>query len=114
VKLTVERNASALSSPVLKVGNTTVLVTPAIGEDFWLLRVKVSETQALVLFPKFGVYGIGFALETDWNTNLPSTLPAERIYAHIAHNKGDKAIPKKRCLQAIEMLQAALAELKGG
>lgn len=86
-----------------------IVVTPPIDEDFWLFRVPVSDKQALVLFPKFTIYGIGFQVEeADWNTNLPYGEWPERIYAHIEHNKGDDSIPDERCVRAIEMLQEAL------
>lgn len=65
-----------------------VLVTPPIGEDYWIMRVPVSDKQAVVCFPKFFTIGIGFQNETDWNTNLPYTGDAEDIFRHIAHNKG--------------------------
>ena len=71
-----------------------MLITPPIDEDFWSYRVRVSDTQAVVGFPKFGVVGVGFAIENeDWNTNLPSSIAAEEILGHIAVNKGDDAIP---------------------
>ena len=69
-------------------------------------RVKLSETQAIVGFPKYSTIGIGFAQEEDWNTNLPWTTQAEEIFAHIAHNKGDSAISDEQCIEAIRMIQA--------
>ena len=66
-----------------------IAITPAIGEDYWAYRVRLSEAQAIVGFPKFFTVGIGFAQEEDWNTNLPYTCGTEEIYDHIAHNKGD-------------------------
>lgn len=88
-----------------------VMITPPIDEDFWLLRVKVSKEQAIVGFPKFMQLGIGFAVEADWNTNLPSRVTAERIFEHIKHNKGDTAIPDARCIEAIRMVQEAWNKL---
>lgn len=85
-----------------------VMVTPAIDEDFWLWRVPVSAKQAIVAFPKFGVIGIGFQVEEDWNTNLPSSTPAEEIYAHIRHNKGDDSITDQTCIDAINLIQEAI------
>lgn len=90
-----------------------MMMTPAIDEDYWLYRVKVSERQAIVGFPKFGLIGIGFAVEEDWNTNLPSTCGTEEIYEHITHNKGDASISRDD-LTAIRMIQDAAAEAKGG
>lgn len=86
-----------------------VMMTPPINEDYWLYRVKVSERQAVVGFPKFMTIGVGFAVEEDWNTNLPYTCDAERIYEHIAHNKGDASIYREDCLAAIRMIQDAAA-----
>lgn len=92
------------SRPLEPVG---ILVTPPIDENFWLFRVPVSDNQAIVGFPKFLTIGIGFQHETDWNANLPYRCPAEEIFNHIKHNKGDRSIPDARCLQAIRMIQAA-------
>ena len=83
-------------------------VTPAIGEDYWLFRVQVGYGQAVLGFPKFWVIGIGFAKESDWNTNLPSSCSAEEIFRHIKHNKGHKEIKDEVCLEAIRMIQAAV------
>lgn len=106
MKLKLEVNANLLpSKDTIKFGNTTILFTPAIGKDYWLFRVKVHEKQAILGFPKFGVIGVGFAIEEDWNTNLPSRVPAERIYSHIKHNKGWDEIPDERCIEAIRMIQ---------
>jgi hypothetical protein len=97
----------------LSVGGSVLMVTPPINEDYWLFRVKVSEDQSIVGFPKFGIIGIGFAKEeADWNTNLPSQTPALQIFNHISHNKGDDSIPDARCIQAIEMIQEAVKQLR--
>jgi hypothetical protein len=88
-----------------------VLMTPPIDENFWMMRVPVSDSQAVVCFPKFGTIGIGFQVEDDWNTNLPHTKRAADIFDHIAHNKGDDAISDADCIAAIEMLQAAIKDL---
>ncbi|RBQ21540.1 hypothetical protein DP939_02190 [Spongiactinospora rosea] len=85
-----------------------VALTPAIDEDYWAYRVRLGERQAIVGFPKFGTIGIGFAVEEDWNANLPYTCDAERIYNHIAHNKGDDDISGEDCLTAIRMIQDAV------
>ena len=70
--------------------------------------MKLSDEQAIVGFPKFGMIGIGFAQEEDWNTNLPSSLDAQEIFDHISHNKGDPDIADEDCVQAIRMIQAAV------
>lgn len=96
----------------LLVGGVVVSWTPPIDEDYWAFRVKVSETQAIVGFPKFSTFGIGFAQEEDWNTNLPYTVDAEEIYRHIARNKGDDAISEDDCLAAIRLIQAVARQVK--
>lgn len=95
----------------LLVGGRVLLLTPPLDEAYWLMRVKVSDDQAIVCFPKFNTYGIGFQNEeADWNTNLPYTCDACEIYNHIACNKGDDAISAELCLLAIEALQLAIAQ----
>lgn len=89
----------------------TMMITPPLDEDYWLLRVKLSDTQAIVAFPKFGTIGVGFAVEEDWNTNLPYTQKAENIFKHIDHNKGDDAISDTDCIAAIGMIQEAITTL---
>lgn len=91
-----------------RIGNMTM--TPAIHPGYWSYRVAVSEKQAVVGFPKFDTVGIGFQYETDWNTNLPWTCDPETILDHIAHNKEDDTVADGLCLQAIIMIQAAIAE----
>lgn len=92
-----------------------VMLTPAIDEGYWSWRVKLTETQAIVGFPKFGTVGIGFAVEEDWNTNLPYTCGTAEIYEHIAHNAGDEAITREDCLTAIGLIQeAARTAMAGG
>ena len=86
-----------------------IMLTPAVDEDYWQYRVRLSGTQAILGFPKFMTIGIGFAQEEDWNTNLPYTCEAEQIYDHIAHNKGDDAIAREDCLAAIRLVQEAAA-----
>jgi hypothetical protein len=86
-----------------------VMLTPPIDEGYWAYRVRLSEKQAIVGFPKFMTIGIGFAAEEDWNTNLPYTCGADEIYDHIEHNKGDEAISREDCIAAIRMIQDAAA-----
>ena len=113
MKLTLEINkALAPANDTFKVGSGVVMMTPPIGEDFWLFRVKVSEKQAILGFPKFTTIGIGFAIEDDWNTNLPYSCGTEEIYDHIQHNKGDTKISDETCLKAIKMVKDAAKQLK--
>lgn len=95
------------SKDVIKVGNAVIMFTPAISEDYWIMRVKVFRNQAIVAFPKFGLIGVGFAQESDWNTNLPYQTPANQLYKHIEVNKKYKTLTKERCLEAIKMIQEA-------
>lgn len=75
-----------------------VMLTPSLGPDYWTYRVRLSDKQAIVGFPKFFTVGIGFAVEEDWNANLPYTCGTEEIYNHIEHNKGDDSISREDCL----------------
>ncbi|OPC84175.1 hypothetical protein B4N89_27510 [Embleya scabrispora] len=83
-------------------------LTPHVREDYWMFRVRLTAEQAVVAFPKFRTVGIGFAVETDWNTNLPYTCDAVKIYEHIAHNVGDDSITREDCVAAIRLLQDAI------
>lgn len=94
-----------------KIG--TMLMTPAIDESYWTYRVRLSDKQAIVGFPKFSTIGIGSSSEDDWNTNLPYTSPAEEIFEHIKHNKGDDGISNMSCVDAIRMIQQAVKKANG-
>jgi len=86
-------------------------LTPPLGEDYWAYRVRLSERQAVVGFPKFSTIGIGFAVEEeDWNTNLPYTCDTDQIFRHILDNKGDASIADEDVRTAIAMVQAAIRE----
>src|ERR1039458_3804554 len=89
------------------------LFTPPITEDYWAYRVIVGEHQAIVGFPKFSTVGIGFAVEEDWNSNLPYRCDTDRIWNHIKHNKGSEDIPDEWCVEAIRLIQAAAHADKG-
>lgn len=82
-----------------------VTFTPRIGEDYWLARVRLHGKQAIQCFPKFFTIGCGFALESDWNTNLPLSTDAKQIFDHISHNKKFRKIDDADCVRAIELLQ---------
>ena len=113
MKLEVQINANAVREDanfVLPNGNM-ILMTPAIDEKYWLLRVPVSEKQAVVCFPKFFTIGCGFQHEEDWNRNLPLSCPTEKIFGHIKHNKGDRKIKDADCRTAIDMLREKAIEL---
>jgi hypothetical protein len=107
--LVLERKDQPNKTAVLG-GGGVAMMTPPINEDYWLFRVRLSETQAIVGFPKFFTVGIGFAVEEDWNTNFPYTCTAEEIYEHIAHNKGDDSISREHCIEAIKLVQDAAGQ----
>ena len=78
------------TSIVEDAGQMTVMLSPIVNEGYWAYRVKLTETQAVVGFPKFTTIGIGFAREdADWNTNLPYTEAPYDIVKHIWTNHGD-------------------------
>ena len=87
-----------------------IIATPNLNPDFWQYRVKFENGQAILGFPKFHTIGIGFALEQEWNINLPYDVPSEHILSHIIENKGDKDIKESDCLAAIKMVKRAAAK----
>lgn len=113
-KLAVEVNSKAVVDKAqFQLANGSLLmITPPIDEDFWLMRVPLSDKQAIVCFPKFGIIGCGFQKEEDWNTNLPLSCEAEQIFRHISHNKGDDSIADADCIAAIRLLQDAIEKAK--
>jgi hypothetical protein len=112
--LKVEVNSKFVeANTTLKLGDGMLAVTPPLNDGYWMMRVPLSKNQAIVCFPKFFTIGIGFQREKDWNTNLPYTQPAEDIFDHIAHNKGDKSIADADCIEAIRLLQSAIARTTG-
>ena len=107
------REGVSLPQPMFGGAGGVVMVTPPLDEDFWVVRVPVSDKQAVVAFPKFGTIGIGFQHEEDWNTNLPYRCPTEQIAKHIMHNKGDDSVPEQRVHEAIALVQEAVRLLRG-
>lgn len=105
-----ERKDQPDKTPTIQTSKATMMLTPPIEEDYWEYRVQLSETQAIVGFPKFETIGIGFAVEEDWNTNLPYSTSSDEIFDHIAHNKGDNSISDDDCLRAIELIQEAVRD----
>jgi hypothetical protein len=104
--LTLERREQAPGGHVAP----GIAMTPALDEDYWSYRVRLTDDQAVLGFPKFWTIGIGFEREEDWNTNLPYTSDAGEIFEHIKHNKGDDAITDEDVLEAIRLIQAAATE----
>lgn len=73
-------------------------------ENYWAFRVDLKNGQALVAIPKFATLGIGFLKEeVDWNSNLPYRCGVERIWKHIAPNKGE-GNSVTDCKKALKML----------
>lgn len=107
--LVLERRDQENKTPILGADGIAML-TPPISEDYWAYRVRVADGQAIVGFPKFFTIGIGFAVEEDWNTNLPYTCTAEEIWEHIADNAGNEAITREIGIEAIRLIQAAATE----
>lgn len=94
------------------LGDTMVIASPDLDEDFWQFRVKVDEDQAIVGFPKMFQIGIGFAKEENYNCNLPSTCDAKKIFNWIKDNKRYDSISDGVCIAAIRMIQNAADEWK--
>jgi hypothetical protein len=88
--LGLERKRQENYTTVAETGeNVVMMFGPLVGEDYWQYRVKITDTQAVVGFPKYNTIGIGFQVEeADPNTNLPFTELAEQITDHIWHNHG--------------------------
>lgn len=110
--LVLERKSQQNKTPILgsDKGGPTMMLTPSVGPDYWKYRVMLSDKQAVIGFPKFLTIGIGFAVEEDWNTNFPYTTDALETFEHIKHNKADGSIDDEDVIQAIRMIQAAVAE----
>lgn len=94
-----------VNSNFFDVTGKYVSQTPQIGKSRWYWRVHLFGDQYIVGFPKFGMIGIGFAVEEDLNTNLPYTCEAATIYQHISRNKKYLEIKETDCIEAIKMLQ---------
>ena len=90
------------------VAGALAAITPMVHEDYWTYRVRVSEDQAILGFPKFSTISVGFAQEKDWNTNLPYTCTTTAIRDHIGHNRGDDRIANEVIDQAIALIQEAI------
>lgn len=114
MELQLERRNQANETGVVSLGgNSSALIAPFVDEDYWAYRVKVSETQAVVGFPKYATIGIGFAVEDgSWNTNLPYRCEAEKIAKHIDVNR-PKGLRRARVVEAIKLIQAAAHEDRG-
>ena len=102
------------SKDTIRTNGGVIMFTPDIDEDYWIMRVKLyhdkllNKDQSIVASPKFGLIGVGFAIEEgSWNTNFPYDVEAERLYEHIKINKKYRVITKQTCLKGLKMLQEA-------
>ena len=112
MQLTLERRGQENTSEV--VPGTGIMMTPIVNPDYWSYRVKLSDKQAVLGFPKFTTIGIGFADETnDWNVNLSYVRDTETIFQHIRENKGDESISNDDVRAAIALIQAAARQDRG-
>jgi hypothetical protein len=104
-QLTVERKSQENDGII----NEAIQMTPSLGIDYWSYRVMLSETQAVIAFPKFGTIGCGFAVEgDDWNTNLPIACTVDDLYDHI--KDVDPTQDEETVKTAIRMIQEAVEE----
>jgi len=114
VDLYLERRAQRDATPAYAVDDSIVLFTPPVSADYWAYRVRVAEGQAVLGFGKFGTIGIGFAVEDDWNTNLPYTQDTDAIVNHIWHNRGpnlaDNEYDRNTVRAAVAIIQNAVRE----
>jgi hypothetical protein len=85
-ELVLERKPEDDRTTLLSNRAVGIALAPAVDESYWAYRVKLNDRQAVLAFPKFGTIGIGFAVEDDWNTNLPYTCETIDIVSHIWHN----------------------------
>lgn len=111
MKLVLEINENCVDKTTHYVaGNNQIMVCPPTGEDYWVFRVKLCKDQAVLGFPKFGMVGVGMALEENGNTNLPLNsnytplANANRIYSHIKCNKRYKSITHQMIVDAIILI----------
>lgn len=113
---------------IINIGeNRVLMMAPLVNPDYWVFRIQLHPRQALVAFPKFGGYGIGFQYERRWNTNLPYNGKVLSYYKkqfgddyvsylfnHIKQNKRYKSISDEKCKEAIRMLIKACEQLERG
>lgn len=78
----------------------------------WLFRVKVSDGQAVIGYPRLSTIGVGFAVESDddFGVDAPYDLGVEEIWAAIRVNAG--GVPEGLAVQAIRIVADAAAEAR--
>ena len=77
------------SKDCIDTGKVIIMFTPDISEDYWLMRVVLYKDQSIVAFPKFGLIGVGFAIEVSNLTisSLPEILKNEKhTYKRLVEN----------------------------
>ena len=100
-----EVNKNCLDKTTHYVANDNhIMVCPPTSADYWMFRVKLHKDQAVLGFPKYGLIGVGFAIEKDWNTNLPTNSGVSSIVNHIKHNRKYKAITDDMIKEAVELI----------
>jgi hypothetical protein len=107
-----QRNATDVIPVPYAVGE--IFMSPVVEEEYWSYRVRLSATQAVVGFPKYSGIGIGFAVEEDYNVNLPYSTHESDIFWHIIRNKGDDSIPDDDVRAAISMIRSAVIADRAG
>jgi hypothetical protein len=115
LRLETRPSATDAATTMRTPGGPTLLLGGAPKAGEWLYRVEVGGGQAVIGFPKFDVIvGVGFEREEDWNTNLPSSVPARDIFEHIRHNRGPATATDEEIVEAIEMVRRAVARDRPG
>lgn len=108
--LTLERRAE----PNRTINHGALSMTPLVEENYWSYRVRITDGQSIIGFPKLSTVGIGFAVEDDWNTNLPYGIRTAKIVRHICHNAGDDSITAAQMCEAVDLIRRAAYEDHGG
>ena len=109
---TLEVNSATVCDATKTRWPNLMVMSPDVKAN-WIARVRLSDEQAIIAFPKFGTVGVGFEVEAkDWNTNLPTSCDAAEIYDHIKVNKGSRGISKAACIRAIQLVSDYANEWK--
>lgn len=127
MKLVLEVNENCIDKTVKDVltndrgEHCGLMICPVVSKEYWLFRVKLCKDQAVLGFPKYGMVGVGMALEGNSNTNLPlcpigtAEENGKRIARHIKVNKKYESITVQMIEDAIVlMVQGAERYCKKG
>ena len=90
-----------------------LMITGAPMTDCWLFRVSVTENLALLAVPQFGGVDIRLLSATASYASAACETNAARIMS-IFHKRSASSVPKRRWLEAIKMLQAAVRKWRCG